>query len=429
MDYMIGFGNTFETESIKGALPKGQNSPQKCTFNLYAEQLSGSPFSSPLAINERSWLYRLRPSVKHSGNYKKINIKNWKTATHLGEHNLPVGQYRWDPFDIEPNDIDFIHSVKTITISGDVNMHLGMSSSVYIFNKSMTNTVFTNADAEMLFIPYLGTLILFTEMGKIKIKPGEIAVLPRGITVKISTSDEVSKGYICENYGSKFNLPDKGVVGANCLANARDFKVPVAAFEELDNTHTSILKWCGSFYETSISHSPLDVVAWHGNYAPYCYNLNNFSPIGATRFDHPDPSIYTVLTSKSEIPGNSNVDFLIFPERWSVAENTFRPPWYHKNIMSEFMGLIYGKYDARPDGFLPGGMSLHNTMLPHGPDSTTFEKASSENLNPQKIENTLAFMFETRFPQHVTEFASKSKQLQKNYIDCWKNIKKNFRSD
>ena len=428
MDYMIGFGNTFETESIKGALPKGQNSPQKCTFNLYAEQLSGSPFSSPLAINERSWLYRLRPSVKHSGNYKKINIKNWKSAPHLGEHNLPVGQYRWDPFDIEPNDIDFIHSVKTITISGDVNMHLGMSSSVYIFNKSMTNTVFTNADAEMLFIPYLGTLILFTEMGKIKIKPGEIAVLPRGITVKISTSDEVSKGYICENYGSKFNLPDKGVVGANCLANARDFKVPVAAFEELDNAHTSILKWCGSFYETSISHSPLDVVAWHGNYAPYCYNLNDFSPIGATRFDHPDPSIYTVLTSKSEIPGNSNVDFLIFPERWSVAENTFRPPWYHKNIMSEFMGLIYGKYDARPDGFLPGGMSLHNTMLPHGPDSTTFEKASSENLNPQKIENTLAFMFETRFPQHVTEFASKSKQLQKNYIDCWTNIKKNYRS-
>ena len=427
MDYMIGFGNTFETESIKGALPKGQNSPQKCTFNLYAEQLSGSPFSSPLAINERSWLYRLRPSVKHSGNYKKINIQNWKTAPHLGEHNLPVGQYRWDPFDLESKDIDFIHSVKTITISGDVNMHLGMSSSVYIFNKSMTNTVFTNADAEMLFIPYLGTLILFTEMGKIKIKPGEIAVLPRGITVKIQTSDEISKGYICENYGSKFNLPDKGVVGANCLANARDFKVPVAAFEELDNTHTSILKWCGYFYETSISHSPLDVVAWHGNYAPYCYNLKDFSPIGATRFDHPDPSIYTVLTSKSEIPGSSNVDFLIFPERWSVAENTFRPPWYHKNIMSEFMGLIYGKYEARPDGFLPGGISLHNTMLPHGPDAMTFEKATEERLKPQKIKNTLAFMFETRFPQHVTEFASKSDQLQQNYIDCWKNIQKNFK--
>ena len=427
MDYMSGFGNTFETESIQGALPKGQNSPQNCNFNLYAEQLSGSPFSSPLVNNERSWLYRLRPSVKHSGNYKKIIMKNWKSGPHIGEHNLPIGQYRWDPFNLESNEINFIHGVKTITVSGDVNMHLGMSSSVYMFNVSMKNTVFTNADAEMLFIPYLGTLILFTEMGKIKIKPGEIAVLPRGITVKISTSDEISKGYICENYGSKFNLPDKGVVGANCLANARDFKVPVAAFEELDNTHTSILKWCGSFYETSISHSPLDVVAWHGNYAPYCYNLKDFSPIGATRFDHPDPSIYTVLTSKSEIPGNSNVDFLIFPERWSVAENTFRPPWYHKNIMSEFMGLIYGKYEARPDGFLPGGISLHNTMLPHGPDAMTFEKATEERLKPQKIKNTLAFMFETRFPQHVTKFASKSDQLQQNYIDCWKNIQKHFK--
>jgi len=429
MDYMSGFANTFETESIKGALPKGQNSPQKCFYNLYAEQLSGSPFSSPLAINERSWLYRLRPSVKHSGNYHKKIVKNWKTAPHLGEHNLPIGQYRWDPFFEESNDIDFINGVKTITVTGDVNMHLGMASSVYTFNKSMTNSVFTNADAEMLFIPYLGTLILFTELGKIKIKPGQIAVLPRGITTKISSPDKISKGYICENYGSKFNLPEKGVVGANCLANARDFQIPVAVFEELEYEHTSVLKWCGAFYETKIPHSPLDVVAWHGNYAPYRYNLNDFSPIGATRFDHPDPSIYTVLTSKSEIPGNSNVDFLIFPERWSVAENTFRPPWYHKNIMSEFMGLIYGKYDARPDGFLPGGISLHNTMLPHGPDASTFEKASNENLEPQKIENTLAFMFETRFPQHVTEFASKSKQLQKNYIDCWKDIKKNYRSD
>jgi len=428
MNYMSGFGNTFETESIPGALPRGQNSPQKCEFNLYAEQLSGSPFSSPLSINERSWLYRIRPSVKHSGNYNKINIKNWITSPHLGEHNLPIGQYRWDPFLNKSKNIDFINGVKTITVSGDVNMHLGMATSIYIFNKSMADSVFTNADAEMLFIPYQGKLNLFTEMGKILIKPGEIAVLPRGITTKISSPSEICKGYICENYGSKFNLPDKGLVGANCLANARDFRIPVAAFEEFENTHTSILKWCGSFYETKISHSPLDVVAWHGNYAPYCYNLNDFSPIGATKYDHPDPSIYTVLTSKSEMPGNSNVDFLIFPERWSVAENTFRPPWYHKNIMSEFMGLIYGKYDARPDGFLPGGISLHNTMLPHGPDSTTFKKASNENLKPHKIENTLAFMFETRFPQHVTEFASKSKQLQKNYIDCWKDIKKNFKS-
>lgn len=425
MIYMSGFGNTFETESIPGALPKGQNSPQKCPFNLYAEQLSGSPFSAPNNVNERSWLYRLRPSVKHSMNYTKINKKNWKTAPHQGEHNLPIGQYRWNPL-LEEEPCEFIDGVKTITVSGDVNVHNGMASNIYIFNKSMKNTVFTNADAEMLFIPYSGSICLFTEMGKLRIKPGQIAVLPRGISVKISTDDEISKGYLCENYGSKFNISEKGIIGANCLANPRDFKIPVAAYEELENNHSSILKWCGSFYKTEIKHSPLDVVAWHGNYTPYLYNLNNFSPIGSTNFDHPDPSIYSVLTSKSETLGTSNIDFIVFPERWSVAENTFRPPWYHKNIMSEFMGLIYGEYDARPNGFFPGGISLHNMMLPHGPDYETFQKASNEDLKPHKFENSLAFMFETRYPQHVTKFASVSNGLQKNYIDCWRDIEKNF---
>ena len=426
MKYMTGFGNNFETEALPDALPKGRNSPQRCAYNLYAEQLSGSPFTAPRNTNERSWLYRIRPSVKHTGKYEKFDLPLWKTAPNSDTNNLSLGQYRWDPFPNSDKNTDFISGIRTITTAGDVNTHNGMAASIYSFNTAMTDSTFTNADAEMLFLPFLGSLCLFTEMGKMIIQPGEMAVLPRGMIVKISSNHDLAKGYICENYGSKFTLPDRGPIGANCLANSRDFKTPVAAFEDIDNKHTSIIKWCGSFFSTELNHSPLDVVAWHGNYIPYYYDLTDFSPVGALSFDHPDPSIYTVLTSPSEVQGTANVDLVIFPERWVVAENTFRPPWYHRNIMSEFMGLLYGQYDARPEGFTPGGVSLHNMMLPHGPDADAFEKASNQELKPVKIENSLAFMFETRFPQHVTKYAAQSPGLQKDYINCWQNLKKNF---
>ena len=426
MDYMTGFGNHFETEALSGALPKGRNSPQKCLYKLYAEQLSGSPFTAPRSQNERSWLYRIRPSVKHSGKFKKIKFPFWKSAPNTETHKLPLGQYRWSPFSQKNTNNCFLDGVITITTAGDVNTQVGMASSIYNFNKSMKNSVFVNADAEMLFVPYEGNLILFTEMGKIELKPKQIAVLPRGVAVKILCKSKFSKGYLCENYGSKFTLPERGVIGANCLANSRDFKIPVASFEDIDEKHNLVIKWCGSFFESELDHSPLDVVAWHGNYSPYLYNLEDYAPVGAVSFDHPDPSIYTVLTAQSEILGTGNIDFVIFPERWSVAENTFRPPWYHKNIMSEFMGLICGKYESRPEGFLPGGITLHNMMLPHGPDSETYEKATNDKLKPIKISNSLAFMFETRFPQHVTKFAAECNELQSDYINCWNGINKYF---
>jgi homogentisate 1,2-dioxygenase len=294
----------------------------------------------------------------------------------------------------------------------------------------MDKSVLLYADAEMLFVPQLGNLILHTELGQMTISPGHIAVLPRGMMVKIQLSDNKShgeaRGYVCENYGAKFTLPDRGPIGANCLANPRDFKTPVAAYDDSDEPHELIVKWCGGFHKTSLEHSPLDVVAWHGNYVPYCYDLSTFSPVGAISFDHPDPSIFTVLTAPSETAGTANIDFVIFPERWSVAENTFRPPWYHRNIMSEFMGLIKGKYDAKQEGFIPGGVSLHNMMLPHGPDLDAFEKASTSELKPVKMTDTMAFMFESRFPQHVTRFATETSTLQNDYIDCWQGLEKKF---
>jgi len=425
-DMMPGFGNDFETEALEGALPQGRNSPQKCAYGLYAEQLSGSPFTAPRATNERSWLYRIRPSVRHTGRFARLELAHWKTAPDGDPHDLPLGQYRWDPLPAPQATCDFINGIRTMTSTGDARQHLGMAASLYAFSESMTDKVLLNADAEMLIVPEQGTLDIFTEMGRMIVPSGYIAILPRGMMAKIRTDATMARGYICENYGAKFTLPDRGPIGANCLANPRDFKTPVAAFEDDDSPHQLVIKWCGGFHTTTLDHSPLDVVAWHGNYTPYCYDLATFSPVGAISFDHPDPSIFTVLTAPSETAGTANIDFVIFPERWLVAENTFRPPWYHRNIMSEFMGLITGQYDAKEEGFVPGGASLHNMMLPHGPDLDAFGKASTANLKPVKLTNTMAFMFETRFPQQVSKFAAETDQLQDSYVECWSGLQKQF---
>jgi homogentisate 1,2-dioxygenase len=424
--YMPGFGNDFETEALPGALPHGQNSPQRCAYGLYAEQLSGSPFTAPRGINERSWLYRMRPSVRHTGRFAKTSMPFWKTAPCLDDHDLSIGQLRWGPPPMPNEATTFISGIRTMTTAGDVNTQTGMAASVYLVNASMIDEYFFNADGELLIVPQAGALSFFTELGRIEVAPGEICVIPRGTKFRAELPDGPARGYLCENYGAKFTLPDRGPIGANCLANPRDFKTPVAAFEEKETRSTLTVKWCGKFYKTEIGHSPLDVVAWHGNYAPFKYDLRTFSPVGAILFDHPDPSIFTVMTAPSGEEGTANVDFVIFPERWSVAEHSFRPPWYHMNIMSEFMGLVYGQYDAKPDGFVPGGISLHNCMLPHGPDATAYEKASAIELKPHKLTNTLAFMFETRYPQHLTSYAASVETLQTDYIDCWAGLDKRF---
>jgi homogentisate 1,2-dioxygenase len=426
LQYMPGFGNDFETESLPGALPQGQNSPQRCAYGLYAEQLSGSPFTAPRGTNERSWLYRIRPSVRHTSRFERIDVPHWKTAPCVDDHDLPLGQLRWNPVPMSNEETNFVSGVRTMTTAGDVHTQVGMAAHAYVINTSMENDYFFNADGELLVVPQEGGLSVFTEMGVMEVTPGEICIIPRGMMVKVGLMDGPARGYICENYGAKFTLPDRGPIGANCLANPRDFKTPVAAFEDKETPCRLTVKWCGQFHVTKIGHSPLDVVAWHGNYIPYKYDLRTFSPVGAILFDHPDPSIFTVLTAPSGEEGTANIDFVIFPERWMVAEHTFRPPWYHRNIMSEFMGLIYGQYDAKEEGFVPGGMSLHNMMLPHGPDTMGFEKATNAELKPQKLEGTMAFMFETRFPQHLTRFAAELETLQDNYIDCWSGLDKRF---
>jgi homogentisate 1,2-dioxygenase len=424
--YMSGFGNDFETEALPGALPQGQNSPQRCPYGLYAEQLSGSPFTAPRGANERSWLYRMRPSVSHVRRFQRIEMPFWKTAPHIVEHGLPLGPLRWSPPPIPEGHVNFLTGLRTVTTAGDVYTQVGMSTNLYFANQAMEDEYFFDADGELMIAPVKGELAIFTELGEIRVKAGEIAVIPRGMKFKASPIGGPSSGYVCENYGAKFTLPERGPIGANCLANSRDFKTPIAAFEQKEKPCRVFVKWCGQFHVTEIDHSPLDVVAWHGNYAPYKYDLRTFSPVGAILFDHPDPSIFTVLTAPSGEAGTANIDFVIFPERWLVAEHSFRPPWYHMNIMSEFMGLLYGQYDAKEQGFIPGGFSLHNMMLPHGPDKTAFDKASGAKLEPVKLTHTMAFMWETRFPQQLTSYAASLTTLQEDYPDCWQGLGKLF---
>ncbi|WGJ13819.1 homogentisate 1,2-dioxygenase [Methylocapsa sp. D3K7] len=424
--YMPGFGNDFETEALPGALPQGQNSPQRCPYGLYAEQLSGTPFTAPRGANERSWLYRMRPSVRHASHFTSIDVPYWKTAPHIAAHRLALGQLRWDPLPIPDAPLTFVSGMRTITTAGDVRTQTGMAAHVFFVTENMDDDYFFNADGELLIVPQTGGLDIATELGQLIVTPGDIAVIPRGMKFKAGLQDGPARGYVCENYGAKFTLPGRGPIGANCLANPRDFKTPVARYEDKETACRLTVKWCGGFHVAEIGHSPLDVVAWHGNYAPYKYDLRTFSPVGAILFDHPDPSIYTVLTAPSGEAGTANVDFVIFPERWLVAEHSFRPPWFHMNIMSEFMGLIFGQYDAKAKGFAPGGISLHNCMLPHGPDTQAFDRASTVELKPERLENTLAFMFETRYPQQVTEYAAKLPELQSDYADCWSGLEKHF---
>ena len=428
LSYMSGFGNEFATEALSGALPEGRNSPQRIKYNLYNEQLTGTPFTMPRAQNQRAWLYRIRPSVVHQP-YEPYRHKFFKSAP-FDEVETPPNQLRWSPVDIPKKKTDFIDGVVTIAGNGNSYAWTGLGIHVYAANASMEKRFFYNADGEMLFVPQKGRTIFRTELGVIEAEPTEIVVIPRGIKFAIDLPDGPSYGYICENYGLPLVLPDLGPIGANGLGNPRDFLYPVAAYEEYDGACEVIAKFGGNLWRADYNHSPLDIVAWHGNYAPYKYDLKNFNAVNTVTFDHPDPSIFTVLTSQSYPHGTANVDFVIFPPRWTVALYTFRPPWYHRNVMSEFMGLIYGVYDGKESaeggGFTPGGASLHNCMAGHGPDTAAFEKAIKAELKPHYIDNALAFMFESRYIMRPTRFALESTILQKDYYKCWQGLHKYF---
>ena len=421
--YLSGFGNSFATEAVAGALPQGQNSPQRVPLGLYAEQLSGTAFTAPRSESKRSWLYRTRPTASHRP-YKRIDNG---LITGTFEAEASPNRLRWDPLALPSAPTDFIDGLATVAGNGDAGTGSGVSIHVYRANRAMVDRVFYDADGELLLVPQQGRIALFTELGKLDLAPGEIAVIPRGLRFRVELPDGAARGYVCENQGALFRLPELGPIGANGLANARDFLTPTAWFEQLERPVQVVQKFQGNLWATDLAHSPLDVVAWHGNYVPYKYDLARFNTIGTVSFDHPDPSIFTVLTAPSEQPGTANADFAIFPPRWMVAEHTFRPPWFHRNVMNEFMGLVHGAYDAKAGGFAPGGMSLHNCMSGHGPDLASYTKAVEASLQPHKIDNTLAFMFETRWVIRPTDWAMAAPELQQDYDACWDGLGSNFR--
>jgi homogentisate 1,2-dioxygenase len=425
--YQSGFGNEFATEAVANALPKGQNSPQKHPLGLYTEQLSGTPFTAPRASNRRTWTYRIRPSVMHQP-FEEIPHCLIRSGP-FNEVPTTPNQLRWDPFPMPDKPTDFVDGIVTLAGNGDPAMQTGVGIHIYAANVSMQDRFFYDADGELLIVPQVGSLRVHTELGILQTSPGEICVIPRGLKFRVELTEGSARGYICENYGALFRLPDLGPIGANGLANPRDFLASVAAYEDREGKFQIIAKFLGKLWAAEIDHSPLDVVAWHGNLTAYKYDLAEFNCINTVSFDHPDPSIYTVLSSPSAVPGTANVDFAIFPPRWLVAEHTFRPPWFHRNMMNEFMGLVKGEYDAKAEGFAPGGASLHNCMSGHGPDAESYEHALNADLKPQYLGDTLAFMFETQLVIRPTKFAMETMILQHEYYECWQGLKKHFRGE
>jgi homogentisate 1,2-dioxygenase len=422
--YMSGFGNHFATEALEGALPVGRNSPQRAPYGLYAEQLSGTAFTAPRAANRRSWLYRVRPAAVHQP-FKPG--RTGRLACRFDEIATPPNQLRWDPLPIPAEPTDFVDGLVTMAGNGDIGTQTGCGIHVYVANRSMTDRFFYDADGELLIVPQQGRLRFATELGVIDARPQEIVVIPRGVRFRVELTDATASGYICENHGALFRLPDLGPIGSNGLANPRDFLTPNASYEVVDGPFELVAKFMGNLWTAAIDHSPLDVVAWHGNYAPYKYDLRRFNAIGSISFDHPDPSIFLVLQAPSDTPGVDMIDFVIFPPRILATQDTFRPPWFHRNVASEFMGLIHGAYDAKAEGFRPGGASLHNCMTGHGPDAETFRRASQADLSkPDYITDTMAFMFETRCVIRPTRWALESAQLQATYFECWQDLRNQF---
>ena len=422
--YRSGFGNEFATEALPGALPVGRNSPQRPPYGLYAEQISGTAFTAPRAHNRRSWLYRIRPAVVHEP-FRPMD--SGRLTSRFDEMPAPPTQLRWSPPPMPDAPTDFVAGLVTMGGNGGPQAQTGCGIHLYAANRSMEGRFFYDADGELLIVPQQGRLRLFTELGVLEVEPQEIALIPRGLRFRVELPDGTARGYVCENFGAPFRLPDLGPIGSNGLANPRDFLTPDAWYEDVEGAFELVAKFDGQLWSAPIGHSPLDVVAWHGNHAPCKYDLRRFNTIGSISFDHPDPSIFLVLQSPSDTPGVDSIDFVIFPPRWLVQEDTFRPPWFHRNVASEFMGLIHGVYDAKEEGFLPGGASLHNCMSGHGPDAETFAKASAaDTTRPQRVGDTMAFMFETRAVIRPTRHALETAELQHDYYRCWQGLTKRF---
>jgi homogentisate 1,2-dioxygenase len=423
LTYQIGFGNELASEAEPGALPHGRNSPQRPALGLVSELISGTTFTAPRSLNRRTYVFRAMPSVVH-GRYRPVETKTFATPP-FSQPN--PNQMRWDPFKMPAGEQDFLDGILTICGNGSPAAQSGTALHIYRVTVPMTDRFFLDADGELLILPDTGTLLVSTELGRLRVGPGELALIPRGVKFRVELPDGPSRGFVCENYGLPFRLPELGLIGSNGLANAVDFHVPDAWYEIEDKPCTLVQKFCGAFWEASLGHSPLDVVAWRGNHVPAKFNMFDFVALGTATVDHPDPSIFCALSSPSDPVLGGNADFMVLPPRWAVAEDTFRPPGFHRNCVAEYLGIITGIHEGKAAAeFRPGGASLHNNWAAHGPDVETFELARSVELPPRKIEDSLVFMIESRHPLQVTDAALSAPEFQRDYQDHWQGFVRRF---
>jgi homogentisate 1,2-dioxygenase len=420
--YLSGFGNSFSSEALPNTLPSSQNSPQRCPSGLYAEQINGTAFTAPRHLNQRSWLYKLRPSV--SGQTAYVQIPKGQFSNDFASFVVTPTQLRWKELPLVNADsrVDFVQGISTMAGIGDPAQKSGLAIYMYSCNASMENKAFYSSDGDFLIVPEQGTLSVKTELGRLTVSAQEMLLIPRGIKFSVYV-DSPCRGYISEVFSGHLRLPELGPIGANGLANARDFQCPTAWFEDLSVDFTVINKFSGELFEYRLPHSVFDTVAWHGTYYPLKYDLRHYNAMGTVTYDHPDPCIFTVLTCQSAEPGTAVLDFVIFPPRWMVAEHTFRPPYYHRNTMTEFMGNIVGSYDAKTVGFTPGTASLHSCMSAHGPEAAVFDKGTNAELAPVRYpDNHLQFMFETCYMLRLAPWAME--RNDEEYLRCWGGLNK-----
>ncbi|GAD98612.1 homogentisate 1,2-dioxygenase, putative [Paecilomyces variotii No. 5] len=420
--YQVGFGNRFVSEAVPDTIPRdGRNLPQRANYDLYIEQLNGTTFVTCRKDMFNVWFHRIRPSCAHKAlkplEYKH-DIVSVFSSQNEGVSFVPFNN-EWGPLEIplESKPTNFWQGIKTILGHGDPTLKEGVAVHQYAANLSMDKEAFVNHDGDYLFVPQQGRLDIQTELGRMMVLPGELFVIPAGLRFKVSLPDGPSRGYIQEIFGSHFELPDLGPIGSNGLALPQDFEIPVASYDLDTSSWEIITKLAGKLYHYEQAHTPFDVVGWHGNYVPYKYEIEKLLALSSSK-DQLDPSAYTILTAKSKIPGVSITDFCAFTPKWVNSLNSWRPPYYHRTMGAEVMGMVRGEYGGSAKTLEPGALTCDNAYVPHGETYDAWKKHAFVDLEPTLLGAGVL---------SITKFAlERHNQIKPMREELWDNMHGHF---
>jgi homogentisate 1,2-dioxygenase len=424
-----GFGSVHESEALEGALPRDQNAPRRCPYDLVPELINGTPFTVRNVDNSKMWTYRIHASFSQTAFHP---LPNARFATPLGD--VEPNRSRWAPHPIPApsTPTDFVDGLVTLGGAGDVLSGPGFAIHVYAANADMLDRCFSNADGDLLVIPQEGALDVRTELGWLSVPIGSILFVPRGLKFAIGLPENVGRGWVLEVFGTKLRLPERGLVGSNGLAEARHFRAPHASYEdrECPDGFQHVTKTGGRLFEATHTFSPFDVVAWYGNHAPFVYDLMHFAPVASVRFDHQDPSIFTVLTAPLDDHGRAVADFVFFPPRWEVIEHSFRPPFAHRNAASE-VNMVVRTPKPYSTGYEPGCTFLSPLLTAHGVGTKTYDAILDlphDHVDPpQRIpDESLWAMVESALPFRTTAWARDTELLDATFLSAFEGMKKRF---